>query len=379
MVVSEADNAPPALLELEKAFNDHRAFDILLTDLHMPDMDGYSLARAITWNPAISAIPRLLLSSGSLGTEADRSKLGFAQTLLKPVRQAHLFDAIASALQAPGHKVAVPAKIQEDLLDYSGKRILVVEDNQVNQKVILAMLAKFHCMPDLAENGQEALDKLAQQTYDLVLMDCQMPVMDGYETTRILRGQELTQQSTRIPVVALTAHASSDEREKCLSAGMDDFLSKPIARPALAKMLARWLGETAQSEAEANQDETEVITDILAQFPIWDEAEALKRLEADCELLGDMIDVFLEDIPARLMDLEEASVHNDLSALADAAHAIKGMAGHFCAGQLINHAANLENSARNGQSADFQAMAKNVADAAASLINALAQKQRTQP
>jgi len=374
VAVSEVDNAPAALVELEAAVKRGEAYDILLSDLHMPDMDGLELARAITHNPVIAATPRLLLSSGGMGFEADRLALGFAQSLLKPVRQAQLFDAIASALQAPVKKAVAPAKTVEGLPDYSSKCILVAEDNKVNQKVIMAMLGKFQCIPDLAENGQEALDRLAQQSYNLVLMDCQMPVMDGYEAVRILRGQELTHNAARIPVVALTAHAAASEREKCLSAGMDDFLSKPIARPELAKMLARWLGDP--NPCEIMPDAKKDIADNAA-LACWDEAAALKRLDDDQELLGDMIDLFLTETPDRLRELEDALARDDLAALADAAHAIKGMAGHFCAEQLLIHAANLEHSARHGNPADFHLMTKTVADATASLISALQQTQGT--
>lgn len=373
VTVSEVDNALAALLELEAAVKRGETYDILLSDLHMPDMDGFALARAIINNPAIAATPRLLLSSGVMGSEADRLALGFTQSLLKPVRQAQLFDAIASALRAPVKKVVAPAKTVENLPDYSCKRILVAEDNKVNQKVIMAMLSKFQCNPDLAENGQEALDKLAQQTYDLVLMDCQMPVMDGYETVRILRGQQLTDNSARIPVVALTAHAAVGEREKCLAAGMDDFLSKPITRPELAKMLMRWLGDPGLYKIMP--DARQNIAGITRPAVCWDEAAALKRLDDDQELLNDMIELFLTETPARLLELEDALVRGDLAALADVAHAIKGMAGHFCAELLQTSAASLEHSVRDGNPANFHLMTQDVADAAISLISALQQTQ----
>ena len=375
MLVSETDNALTALQTLEAASKNNQAFDVLLTDLHMPDMDGCALAQAITANPSISNTPRLLLSSGGLSSDADRMALGFAQTLLKPVRQMQLFDAITSALQSSENKTQIPenTKTQQALPDYSCKRLLVVEDNPINQKVIMAMLGKFNCTADLAENGQQALDKLGQQAYDLVFMDCQMPIMDGYSAMRILRGQELTNNSLRTPVVALTAHASQEERTKCLSAGMDDFLSKPIARPELAKVLTHWLGESTLCKMTAKPINT------LHSDPdlhsIWNEAAALKRLDDDYELLRDMIDLFLQDIPARLRALEEALVNLDLNALADAAHAIKGMAGHFCADRLAHHATQLEHKARQGESADIQKLTKNLAACAALLISALEQKQ----
>jgi PAS domain S-box-containing protein len=372
MQVSEADNAPAALAELQTAVLKNEAYDILLSDLHMPDMDGYALARAILTLPALAAIPRLLLSSGGMGSEADRLALGFAQSLLKPVRQAQLFEAIASALQTPLSKaLSSPAKTAEDLPDYGNKRILVVEDNKVNQKVILAMLGKFRCIPDLAENGREAVDKLAQQAYDLVFMDCQMPVMDGYEAVRLLRNREASLPGTRTPVIALTAHAAAGEREKCLDAGMDDFLSKPIVRQKLVKTLARWLGGSGSCEIMAD---AKPITDAPLS-PDWDEATALSRLDNDQELLNDMIDLFLTETPTRLHELEEALARRDLAALADTAHALQGMAGHFCADPLYSAAAKLEHSARQDESGDFQHMTRNVADAAARLLEVLRSKQ----
>ncbi|MDD2934642.1 MAG: response regulator [Methylotenera sp.] len=372
MDVSEEDNAPAALLELEAAFQRGEAYDILLSDLHMPDMDGLALANAINQHANIANTPRLLLSSGGMGSEAERLALGFAQSLLKPVRQTQLFEAITSALQVAGETPKDSPKISVVLSDYSHKRILVAEDNKVNQKVILAMLAKFKCTPTLAVNGKEALDLLAQERYDLILMDCQMPVMDGYEAVRMLRGQELTHNATRIPVVALTAHAAAEERDKCLSAGMDDFLTKPVLRSELAKVLANWLGDASTGSIITNE-----ISDITAH-PIskcWDEVTALKNLDNDQELLADMIDLFLTETPARILDLEDALMRNDLAALADAAHAIKGMAGHFCADQLKTSAATLEDSARHNNVTGLEVMTKTVTDAVVSLMAALQQKQ----
>jgi len=206
------------------------------------------------------------------------------------------------------------------------------------------------------------------------LMDCQMPVMDGYEAVRILRGQELTYNTARIPVIALTAHAAFGEREKCLAAGMDDFLSKPITRSELAIALKRWLGGHGPYEMMPHPKKTNPDN---ATIVCWDEAAALKRLDDDQELLNDMIDLFLSETPAKLLELEDALARDDLAAVADTAHALKGMAGHFCADQLHTCSANLEQSARHGNPGDFQQMVRNVVDAATSLINALRQKQGT--
>ncbi|CAA9889407.1 Histidine kinase [Candidatus Methylobacter favarea] len=369
------DNAPAALSELEAAVSNNRPFDILLSDLHMPGMDGLALIKAITERPAIAAIPRLLLTSGACGDNKTRSALGIAQSLLKPVRQSQLFNAISAAIQPSARQPLPASKTKTPLPDYSGKKILVVEDNQVNQKVILSLLAKFNLKPDLAENGRLALEQLKRQTYDLILMDCQMPVMDGYEATRLLRAREIVEGcSFRLPVVALTAHAVSGEREKCLSAGMDDYLSKPIVRNELAAALSRWLAEDAAGRPDASCH-----ADAIPEKPapiFWDKATALNRLEGDEELLAEMIALFLQDAPLRLSELNEALLQNNYLALADAAHAVKGMAVHFCAATVISLASELEQNARTHTNmAGLRLMTEQLSEATRNLIENLLQKQ----
>ncbi|MEQ1621186.1 MAG: response regulator [Methylococcales bacterium] len=372
MEVAEVEGAVGAISALNAAVVRKEPFDILLSDLHMPDIDGYALARAIMAQPAIARTPRILLSSGGLGGEKERLELGFAQSLLKPVRQAQLYEAIASALQMPHKNVIAPKKASESLPNYSAKRILVVEDNAVNQKVIVAMLAKFQCTPDLAENGQTALNQIAKNNYDLILMDCQMPVMDGYEATTTVRHREATQNLARVPVVALTAHAAVGERNKCLSVGMDDFISKPISQLELKQVLARWLVENNPINDEPiSQQDISVNTNSVA---CWDEKLALDRLDGDHELLRDMIKLFIDEIPARLLELQESLRNGDCAELADAAHAIKGMAGHFCAAPLLNCAASLEHSARAGNTIEFTEMVEKVVAETAKLINVFKEK-----
>ncbi|MDP1774512.1 MAG: response regulator [Methylobacter sp.] len=395
-VLNEVDNGPAALVELEAAALRNEPYDLLLSDMQMPDMDGFALARAIIEKPSIAGTPRILLSSGSIGSQAERLEFGFTQSLLKPVRQSQLFDSIIDALDLPGQKIAPVAKVKESLLDYSNKRVLVVEDNKVNQKVILAQLAKFQLKPDLANNGQVALDQLEDQTYDLVFMDCQMPVMDGYEASRTLREREMADSKSHTPITALTAHASTGEREKCLSAGMDDYLSKPVSRAELAVVLERWLGAPLEKEAESGISGEEEITSPASHslLPVfcWDESAALKRLDDDHDLLMEMIDLFLEEAPVSVAELTGALSRTDLLALADAAHGIKGMAGHFCAEKIIGLAVNLEHAARkasapahapylhpvgNGADADFQLMTNDLIQATMGLVDNLLQRQRT--
>jgi len=267
--------------------------------------------------------------------------------------------------------------------------------------VILSQLAKFQLKPDLANNGQAALDQLERQAYDLVFMDCQMPIMDGYEATRILREREIAADGgIRTSVIALTAHASAGEREKCLSAGMDDYLSKPASRSDLAVVLARWLGEPSAPEvapiAQDNPDQRKIShSPALAKSEAeggetstacWDESAALKRLDDDHDLLAEMIDLFLEEAPVFMAELADALSRADLLALADAAHAIKGMAGHFCAEKIISLAVKLEHAARkasahapaadlhpvgNAADTDFQSMANDLTQSTVDLVEIL--------
>lgn len=375
LIVREADHGEAALTELETAQSHGTPYDLVLLDLQMPGMDGYALAKAMNADPALKEIPRLLLSSGGLGEEAERKALGIVRSLLKPVRQSQLFDAVADLFETRIlARDRAPSKSHSALPDYGNYRVLVVEDNKVNQKVVLAMLAKFGLTPVLADNGQVALDRLAEAPFDLVLMDCQMPVVDGYEATRMLRARELAEGARRTPVVALTAHAAAGEREKCLAAGMDAYLSKPVSQKELAATLARWLGKAPATNRDASPDpqaEAVCAGPPAAGAPLWDRDAALRGLDGDEELLNELIDVFVAEVPAQLTTLRGALERSDLSALADAAHAIKGMAAHFRAEDLRSSAMKLEQSARAGRSDDYPRLVHALEEAAARLIEDL--------
>lgn len=383
VAVHSVDNAQAGLAALIVAAQNADPFDMLLSDLHMPGMDGLALAQAIGKIPSIADTPRLLLSSGGLMSEAERKALGFAQSLLKPVRQAQLFDAIVSALQL---STQLPDTMDRRVInqdkdafpDYSGKKVLIAEDNQVNQKVVLALLAKFQLKPDLAENGQAALELLAKHSYDLVLMDCQMPVMDGYEATRLLREREMSIADTsRTPVVALTAHATTEARETCLTAGMDDYLSKPFNRTALKEMLTRWLGSASTSEMALQQAKTAI--NVALPEACWDEAVMLELLEGDEDLLIELIELFIESVPARLDELNGALAKDDLQGVVSVAHALMGMTGQFYAETAKTCAAQLEYSARHAQGTDMALLSVKLTEAITHLVKALQQRKRVNP
>ena len=246
LTVSEADSGSAALMQLQTSTLQGISYDLILLDMQMPVMDGLTLAKCLTQIPALTHLTIILLSSDNQVEPADYQGTGIIQRLFKPLRQMQLYDAIANALkgrkQNPDSNNP-PVDAETNLPNYQHKKVLVVEDNKINQKVIVAKLKKFNIVPDVEENGQLALDKLKQCRYDLVFMDCHMPVMDGYTATRELRLLESRQNLPRQTVIALTANALEGERDKCLAAGMDDYITKPIVSSRLMTLLNDKLGE----------------------------------------------------------------------------------------------------------------------------------------
>ena len=324
-----------------------RDFDVVLTDMHMPGMDGAGLAATMASDPHLASIPRVLLSSGVMLSEEQRQRLGIVKSLLKPIRRNLLKNVLTEILATTPVQQASSKSMRE--ISWPGRRILVAEDNPVNQKVITSRLKKLKIEVDVVENGKDAVERLEAQLYDLVLMDCQMPVMDGYEATRRLRAREMEHRQDRMAIIALTAHVGEGEKEKCLSCGMDDYLSKPVKSETLIELLSRYLGEPAELDALENIIALPETGREEGHQPAGCDLEAaLRQLDNDKELLDEMIGLCLEDLPNRLDELRQAHSQGDLIAIAEAAHAIKGMAGHFFAESLQTQARELEQLAREG-------------------------------
>jgi signal transduction histidine kinase/CheY-like chemotaxis protein len=254
MIYEEADSGRGALEALRGAAARGVAFDLAILDLMMPAMDGFELARAIKSDPALAGARLILLTSfGQRGDDAAARDIGVAAYLTKPVRQSQLYDCLSTVV---GHAPAGPDAPRElpagrpagEARRMSNKLILLAEDNIVNQKVAARQLQKLGYRADLVANGLEALEALGRIAYDLVLMDCQMPEMDGYEATAEIRRRE--GDARRTPIVAMTANALEGDREKCLAAGMDDYVSKPVKPEELAAVLGRWLSKGVAGVAE---------------------------------------------------------------------------------------------------------------------------------
>jgi two-component system sensor histidine kinase/response regulator len=238
-----------ALTALSAALEAGEPFGLVLTDMHMPKMDGFGLIERIRERPELSAaIIMMLTSAGHRGDALRCQELGVAAYLLKPIRQSELREAIARVLGAKAQKGAIPLITRYSLGDAADPmavlRVLVAEDNAVNQRLAARLLEKRGHRVTVTANGREAVEALANHNFDLVLMDIQMPEMDGFEATAVIREKEM-HEGTHIPIIALTANAMKGDRERCLAAGMDGYLSKPIVSRDLDELLGTYLTRRA--------------------------------------------------------------------------------------------------------------------------------------
>ena len=257
-----AADGEEALARLHSARAGNDPYAVALLDEQMPGMDGPDIALAIRADPLLRDTPLVLLTTSVFHSASHEKELRakFEQQLSKPVLKTQLLECLHQLFEATSasnldSKTVKREDSRPNLPQYSGARILLVEDNLVNQEVANATLQQFHCTVEIANNGQEALNLLEQNVYDLVLMDCQMPVMDGFRATELVRERERRTVKSgksvrRLPIVALTAHAISGDRDRCVAAGMDDYLSKPFARESLIAILNRWLLASVQPLAE---------------------------------------------------------------------------------------------------------------------------------
>ena len=241
-VAAEDGNAAWDLIEREAARG--RRFDVVLLDFHMPGMDGLALSSRMAGDERVKGVPRVLLSSSGLLSPEESARSGIAYGLAKPLRARQLYETIAAAT---GRGEAAPAarKPASRPQNAGAGRLLLVEDNPVNQKVAVVTLQRMGFEVEVAGNGRQAVEAVAASAFDLVLMDCQMPEMDGFEATRLIRAQEDAEGRPHLPIVALTANASEDDRRTCIDAGMDDYVAKPFRQEALREVLDRWLGEAS--------------------------------------------------------------------------------------------------------------------------------------
>jgi CheY-like chemotaxis protein len=255
-----------------------------------------------------------------------------------------------SPATSKGQTIAPTLITRHTLAEQSPRpRILVAEDNMVNQKLAVRMLDRLGYQPDVVSNGQEALAAFQRESYAAIVMDCQMPTMDGYEATRLIRAQEESPDSSRsrahIPIIALTANAMPGDRERCKAAGMDDYLTKPVKTDDLGLILQRWapLAPTADAPAPAPPRE---MTKTDAR--VFDAATMLANIGGDAELFDQLIRLFIDRHPVMMKEIETAIGQADAAALERAAHSLKGTAGNLCAPDVVLLAGQLEATGRLG-------------------------------
>ncbi|WP_067583979.1 response regulator [Endozoicomonas ascidiicola] len=349
---SEANSATSALEQLKEAATNEQPFELLFLDMDMPEMDGLTLSKLIEDDSQLKSVRRIMLSSTGLLSQAELQDVGISACLSKPFRQARLLDTTMQVMhyhQSPEDRSIKP--VEERPIFSDDIKVLLVEDNVVNQKVAISMLKKLGLNNiALAEDGKIAVNMSGSYAYDIILMDCQMPEMSGYEATGVIRQRERDQQLPRTPIVAMTANAMTEDREKCIAAGMDDYISKPVKIGLLKSQLEKWLVQTA-SETTNNMESS---TDSLAtrsaseligddeQEPVIDQAvlTSLKELmEDDFSML---VDSYKEDAPKLASDILSSSKDADLDVLVRAAHTLKSSSSNLGATRLATIAADIE-------------------------------------
>ena len=397
--VEERDSGPAAMEVLARAVAQEDPFAVVVADAEMPLMDGLELAWWIRQNPSYDAAIIILLPAQSRPDDVARGKeLGVGAYVTKPVKQVHLLDALLKVLSGRTNRTtSLFPVVGEAASEERPLRILVAEDTPINQQVVTHMLGRRGHEVVVVENGLEAVEALERETYDLVLMDLQMPRMGGFEATgRIRQREEGT--GARIPIIALTAHAMAGDEERCLEAGMDGYLSKPFRMAALLEVIHKHVhggdaeenggqeddaaaddarehgvelagvqGDVAElagaqvdgthvvpcvPPADAQVDNTHVVPGVPPmdqQDEVFDAEGVMDQLEGDMELLRDMVEMLVEDGPAMLEALAGALTEGDSEEVRKTAHKLKGSLGYFHPRRAAAMAKEMEDRGRQGE------------------------------
>ena len=344
------DSAKAALEALAEAFDRQQGFDLAVLDYMMPECDGLALARQIVADGRFQALRLVLLTSAqAVRAGSDIAALGFSAYLLKPVSNRELHETLHRVMSAPSSQwhgstqSVVLAAPMADLL--STGHVLLADDNRVNQKVALGALQRLGLKVDVANNGEEVVAAWATGIFDLILMDCQMPVMDGYQAAREIRLRET--DGHRIPIIALTADAMKGTEQLCRESGMDDYLTKPIDRDRLSEVINRYLSPAASPAALAPSSESKPESSDTSIAPVdWE--RLMLTADHDRDFAAELVQMFIESGDSVLQDIRDALERGDMGALGRAAHSLKGSSANMCAGLTSEAAARLESAARAG-------------------------------
>jgi len=341
--VEEAADAAIGLEKLRGAARGGQPFQVAVLDWKMPGMDGLTLARRIKADAELKSTALVLLSGIAPMCAEDAAKAGFAASIPKPASASDLYDAIVTAASGEVKPVMagipVPAPAPKSL---SAAVILLVEDNEINQMVASETLTALGFRYRCARNGREAVEAWRAERVDLVLMDCQMPGMDGYQATGEIRRTEAERGGGRVPIVALTAHATKGDRERCLAAGMDDYMTKPLDPEGLERTIARWISMSPTAAAVAAGAMVAPRADGVAAAGPIDYPSLLKRCMGNEALVVRLVAKLEEQARQDALAIADAMRNRDAAALAAVAHRLKGAAANVSAEGLRRNAADLE-------------------------------------
>ncbi len=352
---SSADNAVQALEALRAAQSGGKPFDLAIVDMKMPGMTGLDLASVVRSDPNLKDLPIVMVTSLHSNAELSRARqLGISAYLSKPVRRQDLFRALALSLGTNSTK-SQEAHAQVSNTTVLRAHVLMAEDNSVNQIVARNMFKLIGCTFDIVPNGQEAFEAVKRGGYDIVLMDCQMPVLDGYAATRAIRDWEVAQgDGRRIPIVALTANALVGDADICLAAGMDEHLAKPYSRNQLTASMAHWLpdelvemasqerGDTPTAPAPLQASDNSSVT--LNQRAL-DNIRSLDP-DGDAGVLKEVIGIYIDEAPGHLNALRQALSKQDTAEIARVAHALKSASQNVGASQMGEACRQLEQAGK---------------------------------
>jgi signal transduction histidine kinase/DNA-binding response OmpR family regulator len=315
------ESAVLALSALEAAASGNAAYKLVLIDGHMPQMDGFQLAERIQQNPKLAGAIVLMLTSGGQPGDIDRCReLGISAYLIKPIRRSELLDVVLRVLDAAPKEIIMDR--EESLLPHAAARklrFLAAEDNPVNQRLIARLLEKAGHSVTVVGDGLAAVNASRRDSYDAILMDVQMPLMDGHEATRQIRRLEQT-TGAHVPIIAMTAHAMKGDREKCLEAGMDDYIAKPLHKQELLQALHE---QTARKSLAVEKPPAPAFAPISLGDELDIEA-ALRLMGGDEELFCELCRLFLQESPALIGSVRTALAQGDSTAVYRAAHKLKG-------------------------------------------------------